>query len=166
MPEIQSKEMQTKLKPGRPRIEIDLQRVEELAALGLTQARIAEGLGVSGQLLSNRKHGRNGNGEGILIGFAEAIKRGHFKWSESLARKVETRLTAGGPTADNMLMFSTKQYHGLGWMDERSVRHSGTIEHVVRAVDVAWDRRKEMIEQGKAGSQPVIEAEFTEVEDK
>ena len=81
-----------------------------------------------------------------------------------MAIKVEKRLVDGGPAADNMLMFSTKQHHGLGWMDERSIRHSGTIEHVVRAVDVAWDRRREMIEQSKAESQPVIEAEFSEVE--
>ena len=145
-----------KLKPGRPRIEIDLARVEELAALGLTQDKIAQGLGIHRNTLSRKM-------QDILIAFEGAVKRGHFTWSEDLLSKAKARLDTGDRTADNLLMFSLKQQHGPGFMDERSIRHSGSIEHVVRAVDVAWDRRREMIEQAKVESQPVIEAEFTEV---
>ena len=158
MPETQPKEITTKLKLGRPRIEIDLARVEELAALGLTQDKIAQGLGIHRHTLS-RKIEEDGS-----IPFEDAVKRGHFTWSEGLLSKAKVRIDSGDRTADNLLMFSLKQQHGPGFMDERSIRHSGTIEHVVRAVDVAWDRRREMIEQSKAESQPVIEAEFSEVD--
>lgn len=151
---------QTKRKVGRPRIEIDLKRVEELAALGLTQARIAEGLGVSEQTISDRVNGDN-------PGFSDAIKRGHFQWSETLAEKVAVRLKTGGRDADNLLMFSTKQYHGLGWMDERSVRHSGRIEHTIRAVDQAWETRKKALESTvidtKTDTQEVTEAEYADI---
>ena len=148
-----------KRKPGRPRIEIDLKRVEELAALGLTQARIAEGLGINERTIQNRKS----DDEDGFIEFIHAVKRGNFKWSQQVASEIDKNRKK----VPILAMMSAQQTHGLGWADNRFVRHSGQIEHTIRAVDQAWETRKKALKSPvidtRTDTQEVVEAEYTEL---
>lgn len=74
----------------KPRIEIDLQKVERYASLGLTQQQIADALGISVDTLYSRKRENQD--------FQDAIKRGQAKGvafvASRLLEKVKERDTA------------------------------------------------------------------------
>lgn len=71
----------------RPRIDIDLDRVAELAGRGLTQAEICLVLGISEATLYNRKR------ESEV--FTDAIKRGRAVAAEAVANKLYDMAVAG-----------------------------------------------------------------------
>lgn len=64
----------------RPKIEIDISRVEELAAQGLSQAEICLVLGISDQTLLNRKRDS--------LDLLDAIKRGKAKAASEISNKL------------------------------------------------------------------------------
>lgn len=71
----------------RPRIEIDVSRVEELAAQGLTQAEICAVLGISESTLYARKR------ESEV--FADAVKSGKAKAASEIANVLYNMAKAG-----------------------------------------------------------------------
>lgn len=64
----------------KPKIEIDISRVEELAAQGLSQAEICLVLGISESTLYRRKHD--------LEELTETIKRGRAKAASEISNKL------------------------------------------------------------------------------
>lgn len=72
---------------GRPRIELDISRVEELAARGLSQAEICLVIGISEDTLSRRK--------ADTAAIAEAIKGGRAKAASEIGN-VLYRMAQGG----------------------------------------------------------------------
>lgn len=70
---------------ARPRIDIDIDRVAELAGRGLTQAEICAVMGVSEDTLSRRKHD--------TAVFAEAIKAGRAKAAQDVANALYEKAT-------------------------------------------------------------------------
>ena len=78
-------------KAGKPRIEIDLDRVTELAAQGLTNEQIAAALGISRTTLQARKR------ESEL--FAQAIEKGQALGIEAVSNALFENAKAGNVTA-------------------------------------------------------------------
>ena len=72
---------------ARPRIEIDISRVEELAAQGLTQAEICLVIGISEDTLSRRKSD--------LADLADAIKSGKAKAASEISNTLY-KMARGG----------------------------------------------------------------------
>ena len=64
----------------KPRIEIDLGKVESLASRGLTREQIADALGISERTLYTR--------QSESAEFADAIKRGYAKGVASVSNKL------------------------------------------------------------------------------
>ncbi len=75
----------------KPRIEIDLARVTELASKGLSQEQIAAALGISERTLRNRK--------AESAEFAEAIEKGRALGIEEVANALFENAKAGNVTA-------------------------------------------------------------------
>lgn len=73
------------------RIEIDLNEVERLAALGLTQEQIAASLGISARTLDNRKK--------ESAEFADAIKAGQAQGISEIANALWQNAKGGNVTA-------------------------------------------------------------------
>ena len=124
-----------KRKGGRPRIEIDLVRVEQLASIGATQAEIAADMAVSVDTLQRRK------------GFAAAYKRGlergklslrhkQFNMALGISEDVEPGKPAKRGKGDKgMLIWLGKQL--LGQSDKQEIRadmiHRSTTELIEAA---------------------------------
>jgi hypothetical protein len=114
--------MDEEIKPvGRPRIEIPLATVEQLAQLGCTNKEIAAQFGVSERTIESRRQEPD---------FREAWDRGVAKGNISLRRKQFAQAMAGDRT---MLIWLGKQR--LGQKDKVSNEHSGPgggpIHHAV-----------------------------------
>ncbi|MDY0626624.1 DNA-packaging protein [Pasteurella multocida] len=92
----------------KPKIEIDLARVEALASNGLTQQQIADALGISERTLRDRK---SNSAE-----FAEAIKRGKAKGIAIVTNKLMEKVKAGNVTA--MIFFLKSQ---AGWKEKQEI---------------------------------------------
>lgn len=92
----------------KPKIEIDLARVEALASNGLTQQQIADALGISERTLRDRK---SNSAE-----FAEAIKRGKAKGIAFVTNKLMEKVKAGNVTA--MIFFLKSQ---AGWKEKQEI---------------------------------------------
>ena len=76
---------------GRKRIDVDINEVERLAGLGLTQEEIALSLGIARMTLESRKR------ENEL--FVEAIKRGKARANQQVANVLYEKATGGDMTA-------------------------------------------------------------------
>lgn len=96
----------------KPTIEIDLSKVEALAANGLTQEQIALALGISEGTLYSRKRSNKD--------FEEAIKRGKAKGVAVVTNKLMESIKNGNMTG--MIFFLKCQ---AGWRDVQHVEHSG-----------------------------------------
>ena len=126
---------------------VDLNLVRHLASLGLTDAQIANGLGMHRDTFTKRLHN---NPESR---FAEYYRQGRFKGQVRVASrmaKVSESDSKGGVIA---LLFSAKNV--LGWQDVRTNVHSGSIQHVHSAVGQAW----EMLQGRLPSGEPAIEIE-------
>ena len=97
----------------KPKIQIDLNKVESLAANGLTQEQIAAALGISESLLYQQKRE---NEE-----FAEAIKRGKAKGIALVTNKLMESIKNGNMTG--MIFFLKTQ---AGWKETNVQEHTGT----------------------------------------
>lgn len=96
----------------KPKLEIDLQKVEQYSALGLSQEHIAQCLGISERTLRNRKKESSE--------FAEAIKRGKAKGIALVTSKLMEQVKEGNTTA--MIFFLKTQ---AGWKEARAVELTG-----------------------------------------
>ena len=109
-----------KRKRGRPRIEIDMAKVEELASVGATQQEIASHLGVSTDTLH-----RNPD-------FAAVYKRGMDKGRLSLRHKQYDLAKQGDKT---MLIWLGKQL--LDQSDKREIKADMTHRSTTELIEAA-----------------------------
>ena len=96
----------------KPKIHIDLKKVESLAANGLTQEQIASALGISERTLRSRK--------GEIADFADAIKRGKAKGIALVTNKLMESIKGGNMTG--MIFFLKTQ---AGWKETNVQEHTG-----------------------------------------
>lgn len=104
---------------GRPKWEVTpevLEKVEALAAQGLTQDQIARSMGISPDTLYERK---KDNAE-----FSEAIKAGQAKGIATITNSLFKAAKAGNITAQ---IFYLKNRAPKDWMDRKAIEHSGHI---------------------------------------
>jgi len=95
---------------GRPKINIDLNLVEQLATIQCTQEEIAQVLGVSVRTLQRNKE------------FCQLYKKGQDEGRASL-RRYQWKAAAGGDRT--MLVWLGKQY--LSQSDATTTKHTGDI---------------------------------------
>lgn len=99
-------------KPGKPRIEIDIARVTELASRGLSQGQIAAALGISERTLRNRKT--------ESAEFAEAIEKGQALGIEAVANALFDNAEGGNVTAQIFFLKAR-----AGWREKQEVELTG-----------------------------------------
>ena len=95
-------------KRTKPKIEIDLAKVEVMAANGLTQQQIADSLGIS----VSTRYGRKRESEE----FEEAIKRGKAKGVAVVTNELMKQVKRGNVTA--MIFFLKAR---AGWKEKNEV---------------------------------------------
>ena len=100
----------------KPKIEIDLAKVEELASRLLSKEQIAISLGISTATLYNRQLED--------VEFLEAIKRGRQKGVALVAEKLVNSAIDGNTTAQ---IFVLKTHGGPDWKDRQDVNLSGEV---------------------------------------
>lgn len=96
----------------KPKIQIDLNKVESLAANGLTDEQIASALGISRTTLANRKRENEQ--------FVQAIKRGKAKGIALVTNKLMESIKGGNMTG--MIFFLKTQ---AGWKETNVQEHTG-----------------------------------------
>ncbi len=96
----------------KPKIQIDLAKVESLAANGLTQEQIAAALGISESTLTKRKKENTD--------FTDAIKRGKAKGIALVTNKLMESIKGGNMTG--MIFFLKTQ---AGWKETNVQEHTG-----------------------------------------
>lgn len=100
----------------KPKIEIDLAKVEELASRLLSKEQIAISLGISERTLyTNQKESAD---------FAEAIKRGRERGVATVANKLVESAIEGNTTAQ---IFILKTHGGQDWKDKQDVNLTGEV---------------------------------------
>lgn len=97
---------------ARPRIEIDIAKVEEYAGQGLTQEEIALCLGISERTLRNHKQ--------IDSVISDAIKRGRAVAAAAVSNKLFDMATGGDLGA---IIWYEKTRRGLS--DRQAIEHTG-----------------------------------------
>ena len=100
----------------KPKIEIDLTKVEDLASKLLSKEQIAISLGISNATLYNRQLEN--------VEFLEAIKRGRQKGVAAVAEKLVNSAIDGNTTAQ---IFVLKTHGGPDWKDRQDVNLSGEV---------------------------------------
>lgn len=118
----------TEKKKTKPKIEINLQEVEALAANGLTQQQIADSLGISVSTIESRLRE---NEE-----FKDAIKRGKSKGIAMIANQLFKKAKSGDTTS--MIFFLKTQ---AGWKETQ------TVEAKVNLADEVTSLMKEISEE-------------------
>ena len=97
----------------KPKIKIDLAKVEALASRLLTKEQIAISLGISVDTLYSRQRENQD--------FQDAIKRGREKGVATIANKLVESAIAGNTTAQ---IFVLKTHGGQEWKDKQDVNLS------------------------------------------
>lgn len=100
----------------KPKIEIDLAKVEALASRLLTKEQIAISLGISTDTLYSRQR--------ESPDFLDAIKRGREKGVAAVANKLVESAMDGNTTAQ---IFVLKTHGGPDWKDRQDVNLSGEV---------------------------------------
>lgn len=100
----------------KPKIEIDLAKVEALASRLLTKEQIAISLGISVDTLYSRQRESQD--------FQDAIKRGREKGVATVANKLVESAIEGNTTAQ---IFILKTHGGQEWKDRQDVNLSGEV---------------------------------------
>jgi hypothetical protein len=119
---------------GRPRIEIDLARVEQLAAEGLSEEQIALSLGISQDTIYRRKNSS--------AAFADALKRGKARGVETVANTLFRAATDSEKPNMAAAIFYLKARGQWREKADVAVEHSGEVivEHDVAAALEALKR--------------------------
>ena len=101
---------------GRRRIEIDLKKVEKLAALGLNESQVADSLGISVSTLQERKDSSSD--------FYHALKTGQAKGVATIANNLFEQSKDGNVSAGIFYMKNR-----AGWSDkaDTTVEHKGEV---------------------------------------
>lgn len=97
---------------ARPRIELDISKIEEYAAQGLTQAEICLCLGIGESTLYRRKLD--------VEVLTEAIKRGKAKAASAISNVLYLKAMQGDTTA---IIWYEKTRRGM--TDKQAIEHSG-----------------------------------------
>lgn len=92
---------------ARPKLELDEDNIEKLAAIGCTNEEIASFLGVSADTIERR--------------FAGAIKKGKLSGFVSVKRRLYEKATSGDLGA---IIWFGKQF--MGWRDKQALEHTGS----------------------------------------
>jgi hypothetical protein len=108
---------------GRPKIDIDISAVEAMAGQGLTEAQIADCIGISGETLRKRKN--------ECLELIAAIKKGKSRGLREVANSLFKSAVEGNVTA---------QIFYLANRDRENWQHVSRIEHAAKggAAFVAW----------------------------
>ena len=101
----------------KPKIEIDLTKVEALASRLLSKEQIAISLGIGTTTLYSRQKEN--------VEFEEAIKRGREKGVATIANKLVESAIAGNTTAQ---IFVLKTHGGQEWKDKQDINLIGELE--------------------------------------
>lgn len=101
----------------KPKIEIDLAKVEALASRLLSKEQIAISLGIGTTTLYSRQKEN--------VEFEEAIKRGREKGVATIVNKLVESAIAGNTTAQ---IFVLKTHGGQEWKDKQDINLSGELE--------------------------------------
>lgn len=101
----------------KPKIEIDLAKVEALASRLLSKEQIAISLGIGTTTLYSRQKEN--------VEFEEAIKRGREKGVATIANKLVKSAIDGNTTAQ---IFILKTHGGQEWKDKQDINLSGELE--------------------------------------
>lgn len=101
----------------KPKIEIDLAKVEALASRLLSKEQIAISLGIGTTTLYSRQKEN--------VEFEEAIKRGREKGVATIANKLVESAIDGNTTAQ---IFILKTHGGQEWKDKQDINLSGELE--------------------------------------
>ena len=101
----------------KPKIEIDLAKVEALASRLLSKEQIAISLGIGTTTLYSRQKEN--------VEFEEAIKRGREKGVATIANKLVESAIAGNTTAQ---IFVLKTHGGQEWKDKQDINLIGELE--------------------------------------
>lgn len=112
-----------KRKPGKPRIDIDLERVTELARQGLTNEQIAAALGISRTTLQSRKRESEQ--------FAQAIEKGQALGIEAVSNALFQNAVGGNVTAQIFFLKARAK-----WKDRHDEIDDGDDEPAPTAVNV------------------------------
>lgn len=105
----------------KPKIEIDLDKVEMLASRGLTLEQIATSLGISVKTLERRKRD--------MTEMSDAIKRGRDKGVALIANKLYAEAKDGNVAA---MIFFLKTQGGWKEKQEVDVKHSAPVQVVFK----------------------------------
>ena len=101
----------------KPKIEIDLAKVEALASRLLSKEQIAISLGIGTTTLYSRQKEN--------VEFEEAIKRGREKGVATIANKLVESAIDGNTTAQ---IFILKTHGGQEWKDKQDINLIGELE--------------------------------------
>lgn len=101
----------------KPKIEIDLSKVEALASRLLSKEQIAISLGIGTTTLYSRQKEN--------VEFEEAIKRGREKGVATIANKLVESAIDGNITAQ---IFILKTHGGQEWKDKQDINLIGELE--------------------------------------
>ena len=107
---------------GRKMIEIDLEEVEKLSAIGLNEQQVADSLGISVPTLERRKKDSED--------FVSALKRGKAKGIAQVANNLFKQSKDGNVSAGIFFMKNR-----AGWKDKTETEHSGVFSVVVAEKD-------------------------------
>ena len=120
----------------KPKIEIDLAKVEALASRLLSKEQIAISLGIGTTTLYSRQKEN--------VEFEEAIKRGREKGVASIANKLVESAIAGNTTAQ---IFILKTHGGQEWKDKQEVNTNVIIQSVEDLSDSDLDKAIRALEK-------------------
>ena len=108
----------------KPKIEIDLAKVEALASRLLSKEQIAISLGIGTTTLYSRQKEN--------VEFEEAIKRGREKGVATIANKLVESAIAGNTTAQ---IFILKTHGGQEWKEKQEVNLSSDQPITIKLVN-------------------------------
>jgi transcriptional regulator with XRE-family HTH domain len=116
------------------RIDIDIDRVEKLAAQGLSEQQIADCLGISRSTIDRRKRDDDA--------FVAALKRGKHRGIENVTNALYEAATAGDKPNVSAMIFYLK--NRAGWRDRADISADITADATLSLdIEAALDALRE-----------------------
>tara|TARA_E500000178_G_scaffold180252_1_gene178942 strand:- start:1721 stop:2152 length:432 start_codon:yes stop_codon:yes gene_type:complete len=113
-------ETQKKLKPGRKKIVLDIEEIERLAGMGLSERQIAAALGISNSTLTRKKH---------IEQIGHALKKGRAKALAQVSSKLFENALDGKETS---AIFFLKNRDPENWSDRQEVNHNINLKEIMK----------------------------------